>query len=108
MIGLGGETSPASEKDEAAASEEAENSNEEALRAAIEVLGEVRKAKSEARLPLRSPVELLRVTAPSDYLESLEAARHDLCEAGVISELLLLASEDADSQPAVEVRFPGG
>ncbi len=98
---LGGQASSASETDEE------DDSSEAVLRAAIEVLGEVRKAKSEARLPLRSPVELLRVTAPPDYLKSLEAARNDLCAAGVISKLLLLASEDADSQPAVEVRFPG-
>ena len=101
------QASSASEGEEA--SEEAsDEAGDEVLRAATEVLGEVRKAKSEARLPLRSPVEQLRVTAGREYLQHLESARSDLCAAGVISELLLLASEDTDSQPAVKVRFPDG
>jgi valyl-tRNA synthetase len=73
------------------------------LAAASEVLGRVRRAKSEARRKLRSAVELAHVRADSDFLSALAAARQDLCDAGNILDLQL--SADGDSGPTVEVQL---
>ena len=74
------------------------------LAAAAEVLGQVRRAKSEARRKLRTPVEQAHVQAASDFLEALAAARGDLCDAGNIGRLLLSPSADgAGPEPSVGV-----
>ena len=71
------------------------------LAAAAEVLGQVRRAKSEARRKLRTPVTEAHVTAPPEFLEALAAATGDLCDAGNIVELALSTAGDGDS-PTVE------
>jgi valyl-tRNA synthetase len=55
--------------------------------AAREVLGEIRKAKTEAGLSLRAPVASVRVTAAESRLVALRAAEDDLREAGVIGSI---------------------
>ncbi len=75
------------------------------LEAATEVLSSLRKAKSEARLRLRAPVEVVEVRGADSYLERLSATRDDLCAAGCVGELRLLAG-GAEDRPVVEVRFP--
>jgi valyl-tRNA synthetase len=67
------------------------------LTAAGWVLGAVRKAKTEAKRSMRSPVELVVVRAPSATLAGVEAARTDLMEAGSIATLRLEESEEPDT-----------
>jgi valyl-tRNA synthetase len=55
--------------------------------AAAEVLGAVRKAKSERKVSLATPVDRVLVRAPVEHLGALEAARSDVCEAGKIASL---------------------
>ena len=74
------------------------------LMAAANVLGQVRRAKSEARRKLRTPVERAHVTAPQDFLAALAAARADLCDAGNITDLVLVAGAD-DGGPTVDVKL---
>ena len=71
------------------------------LAAAAEVLGQVRRAKSEARRKLRTPVTQAQVTAPPEFLEALAAATGDLCDAGNIVELVLSTAGDGEA-PSVE------
>ncbi|MCY3924991.1 MAG: valine--tRNA ligase [bacterium] len=71
------------------------------LAAASEVLGQVRRAKSEARRKLRTPVESAHVTAPADFLEALAAATGDLRDAGNIVGLALSQAADGEA-PSVE------
>ena len=73
------------------------------LAAAAEVLGQVRRAKSEARRKLRTPVERAHVTASPVFLAALGAATADLCDAGNIADLVL--SRSADRAPTVDVRL---
>ena len=73
------------------------------LAAASEVLGQVRRAKSEARRKLRTPVEQAHVTASPVFLAALGAATADLCDAGNIADLVL--SRSADRAPTVDVRL---
>ena len=73
------------------------------LAAASEVLGQVRRAKSEARRKLRTPVELAHVQAGPDFLSALSAAQQDLCDAGNILDLQL--STGGDSGPTVQVQL---
>ena len=74
------------------------------LAAAAEVLGQVRKAKSQARRKLRTPVEQAHVTASQEFLEALTAAAADLCDAGNIAELALSTAGDSEA-PSVEARL---
>lgn len=57
------------------------------LTAASEVLGRVRKAKSEARLSMRAEVSRLTVTGPEAAL--IRLAQDDLCGAGAVEEFVL-------------------
>ncbi len=58
------------------------------------VLGEVRRAKTEAKRSLKAPVARLAVRAPEGTLALLELARGDLLAAGGIEVLDLVADGD--------------
>jgi valyl-tRNA synthetase len=58
-----------------------------AVELAALVLGEIRRQKSEAQRPLRTPVTSARVTAPPDQLRALADCERDLRAAGMIGEL---------------------
>ena len=58
-----------------------------ALTIAVEVLSEVRRAKSDAKRPMRAPVELVRVHDTPARLAALELGRGDLLAAGSIARL---------------------
>ena len=72
------------------------------LTAASEVLAQVRRAKSEARRKLRTPVESAQVAASQEFLAALAAARQDVCDAGNIVDLTLTAGADGEA-PTIEV-----
>jgi valyl-tRNA synthetase len=57
------------------------------LRAAADVLTEVRRAKSEAKRSMRVPVERVAVTDTAERLAALELVADDLRQAGVITTL---------------------
>ena len=73
------------------------------LAVAAEVLGEVRKAKTAARVSLKSEVARLVVRDTAERLAALEEARLDLTTAGRLAELLLEEAAEA----AVEVELAG-
>jgi valyl-tRNA synthetase len=58
-----------------------------ALALAADVLAEVRKAKSQARLPMRAPVRRAVVRDLPERLAALELGREDLLAAGAIEQL---------------------
>jgi valyl-tRNA synthetase len=70
------------------------------LDAVGEVLAHVRRAKTEAKLSQRSPVDQVRVAAPPDFLAALGLGEDDLRAAGGIAALELTESGDG---VAVEV-----
>ncbi len=73
----------------------AEAAREElALELAADVLREVRKAKSEARRPMRAPVARVEVTLPESHLPALELGREDLIAAGTIEQLQAVPGEE--------------
>ncbi|HEV3014474.1 MAG TPA: class I tRNA ligase family protein, partial [Actinomycetota bacterium] len=55
------------------------------LEAASQVIAAVRRAKSQARLPLRTPVALAEVGGPSVWLDAVRAAEADLAAAGRVA-----------------------
>jgi valyl-tRNA synthetase len=57
------------------------------LRVATDVVTEVRRAKSEAKRSMRTPVLRVVVTDTPERLDALELTREDLRAAGVIDEL---------------------
>jgi valyl-tRNA synthetase len=62
-----------------------------ALEAATAVLAEVRRAKTTARQSLRTPVRRVEVADHPERLAALAEVSGDLCRAGTIGELVLLA-----------------
>jgi valyl-tRNA synthetase len=65
------------------------------LPAAGEVLGTVRKAKSNAKLSMRAEVSSLVVRGDEARVALLEQARTDVANAGVVSELRFEQGEPA-------------
>jgi valyl-tRNA synthetase len=57
------------------------------LDAVADVLGEIRKAKTEAKRSLRAEVSLVTVTAPAAMIEAVRAAEPDLREAGRVARV---------------------
>jgi valyl-tRNA synthetase len=66
------------------------------LHLAAAVLREVRKAKSEANLPLRTTARSVEVSASGDQVALIEQVSDDLREAGVAEELRVVPSADGD------------
>jgi valyl-tRNA synthetase len=62
------------------------------------VLGEVRKAKTAAKLSLRADVAAVAVRAPEGQLAALASAEDDVREAGRIARLDLVGSDDGDGE----------
>ena len=60
------------------------------------VLSKIRKAKSEAKVSMRTPVETTVVTGPSSATDRIQLAAGDLKAAGSVAELTITPSE-ADS-----------
>ncbi len=58
------------------------------LSVAAEVLQAVRRAKSEAKVSMRTPVTLLTVTAPGAVQELFAAVEEDLRNAGVVEQVI--------------------
>ena len=59
------------------------------LDAAAAAIAAVRRAKSQARLPMKAPVARLILTAPQDQVDALAAAAPDVSAAGHIGEITL-------------------
>jgi len=72
--------------------------------AASELLGQVRRAKTDAGVSLRTEVAHLRVTDTDERLALLRSAADDLRQAGTVSEIDWVTA-DQDHEPAVEVRL---
>ncbi len=64
-----------------------------ALEAASAAIGAIRKAKSQARQPMRAPARKLVVSAPAASLDALAAVLPDLRAAGRVSEVELRRAE---------------
>jgi valyl-tRNA synthetase len=65
-----------------------------ALEVTAELLSEVRKAKSQARRPMRAPVTRVVVCDTAERLDALELGAGDLCLAGSIETLQPMLAEE--------------
>jgi valyl-tRNA synthetase len=70
--------------------------DDSALDAASSAISSIRKAKSQARLPMRAPVRLLTVTAPADQLDALAAVLRDVQSAGHVAQTELRPAQGAE------------
>jgi valyl-tRNA synthetase len=77
-----------------------------ALQMAAQILGDIRKKKSEEQRPLKTPVARIVVRAPQDKLELLPDIEQDLRAAGHIQQIDALVSEAL--QVDVELAAPDG
>ncbi|MGH9301285.1 MAG: class I tRNA ligase family protein, partial [Acidimicrobiales bacterium] len=64
-----------------------------------QVLSRLRKAKSEAKRSMRAGIDLAVITAPPGNLALIQAGLSDICDAGAIRQVRLVAGEEL----AVEV-----
>ena len=71
----------------------------EVLPTVAQVLGGIRKAKSEAKVKQRTEVRSAVVTGPADWLEKLRGGLADLKAAGNIADLSLTQGEAGESVP---------
>jgi len=78
-----------------------EGERERILDAASAAIGAVRKAKSQARLPMRASAARLVVTAPATYLAALAQVSRDVQAAGTVAEVELRPG--AGQEPVHEV-----
>jgi valyl-tRNA synthetase len=91
----------------AAAGAAAERDGEEiALAVTADVLREVRKAKSDARLPMRAPVDRVIVSDTAERLAALRLGQDDLLSAGAIEHLDEAEAEEFSVE--VELARAGG
>jgi valyl-tRNA synthetase len=72
-----------------------EDGDELVLEVAADVLGAVRRAKSEAKASMRAAVERAVVTDTPDRLAALARADRDVCDAGSIAQLDLVEGDAA-------------
>ncbi len=68
---------------------------------ASSILGDIRKAKSDAKVSMRADVESVTVRGPAAWIAAAQQAEQDIVDAGRIRHL---AFEEA-GEPAVEVRL---
>ena len=66
-----------------------------------EVLGAIRRAKTEAKLSQRAGVEELIVDGPAHALAAIEACRADLAEAGGVAEFTLAMGDTLSTGDAL-------
>ncbi len=76
------------------------------LDAASAAIGSIRKAKSQARLPMRASAGRLVVTASPAQLAALAQVSRDVQAAGAVAEVELRPG--ADPEPVYEVTLPQG
>jgi valyl-tRNA synthetase len=73
------------------------------IQSAAAALGEIRKAKTEAKRSLRTVVELARVSGPAEWIDALRLAEGDLCEAGAVQKLELVVDDSMTTGLVVDV-----
>jgi valyl-tRNA synthetase len=66
------------------------------LDAAAAAIGAVRRAKSQARMPMKAPAAQLTLTAPQEQVDALAAAAADVSAAGRVGEITLHALPGID------------
>jgi valyl-tRNA synthetase len=75
----------------------------QALQVAAQILGEIRKKKSEGQRPLKTPVTRVVIRAPEATLDLLPEIERDLRASGLIQQIETMASEalqvDVDLAP---------
>ena len=69
---------------------------------AVTVLGDIRRAKSEAKVSIKTPVTRLIVRAPEPQVQLLQTVAADVFAAGNVSEHELIATGELE-EPKVEV-----
>jgi valyl-tRNA synthetase len=78
------------------------------LEVASEVLGQIRKAKTEAKRSMRSPVAVLSVTDTRERIAALELAADDVRDAGGVQTLnTAVCADPADAAVDVELAEDG-
>jgi valyl-tRNA synthetase len=72
-----------------------ESPHPELLGAVGQVLGSIRRAKSESHRSMRAPVASCTLSGPSQIVELLELARGDLAQAGTVADLRIVTDARA-------------
>ena len=73
---------------------------------AVDVLGRIRKTKSESKVSIKTPVEMLRVEASGDVIASLERVKDDVLAAGNVLEHEFIANGSPEPTVTVTLGSP--
>jgi valyl-tRNA synthetase len=74
------------------------------LDAAVDIIGQVRGAKTAAKRSLKWPVVSLQITAPTDMLEAIESVLDDIMSTGnVLNPPILIGTESPGFKAEVEL-----
>jgi valyl-tRNA synthetase len=76
--------------------EQAGLADEAVLDAAVAAIAAIRKAKSQARLAMKDPVQLLVLTARQQSIDALAAAGRDVKSAGRVTQIELRTADGAE------------
>jgi valyl-tRNA synthetase len=74
--------------------------------AAAAAIAAIRKAKSQARMPMKNPIPLLILTAAKDSLDALAAASRDVRSAGRVAEIQLREADGSEPFHEVLIQRP--
>jgi len=75
----------------------ADERGERVLERAVDVMGAIRRKKSEEQKPLKTPVARLAIRGPAGDLALVEAVRDDLVAVGAVRELELVDAGEFDT-----------
>jgi valyl-tRNA synthetase len=73
----------------------------------VDVTGALRRAKSEAKLGMKTAIARAVVRDTAERLAALETVREDVCAAGNVRELVLEAAEAFSSEVTFEAPAGG-
>ena len=72
----------------------ADNKSEELLSAVSEVLSQIRRSKTEAKTSQRTAIAHLKISATTTQLQLIDSCMHDLCNAGGLSRVDMVAHDN--------------
>lgn len=86
--------------------QEIEGTDDGAFDVAVDVLGQIRKTKSESKVSIKTPVELLRVEASDELIASLERVKDDVLTAGNVLKHEFLSNGSTELTVTVKLGTP--
>ncbi|MDQ3962767.1 MAG: valine--tRNA ligase, partial [Actinomycetota bacterium] len=86
--------------------QEVEGTDDDVFDVAVDVLTQIRKTKSESKVSIKTPVEMLRVEASEDLIASLERVKDDVLAAGNVLQHEFVSNGSSELTVTIELGTP--